>query len=56
MSYVPVLAWVPDTQEGATTDAVHLRPCDICQAYIPMEAQEAHNAKAHPAPPEVSPH
>lgn len=56
MSYVPVLAWVPDTTEGAVTDAVRLRPCDTCEAYIPMEGQDAHNAAVHPPPPEVTPH
>ena len=55
MSYVPVNLWVPDTQEGSTTDSVNLKLCDTCHAPIPNEYMDDHVAKQHPTL-EATPH
>lgn len=47
MSYVPVNLWVPDTQDGPTTDSVNLKACETCHALVPEQFLDEHDANLH---------
>ena len=47
MSYVPVNLWVPDTQEGPTTESVNLKACDTCKALVPQSMMGEHVSAQH---------
>ena len=47
MSYVPVNLWVPDTADGAVTEAVNLKACDTCHALIPSTMMADHVSGQH---------